>query len=227
MANAFELYARQIEEDGQLYQNVKEAAEPMFKATRCALSEFHLLHADFGNFAAVRAHVRDTMVPAVKACVDSLNDVVRTEDMYYRYRGVWNSALTDAVFALALVHWLENNTLLLLDDVSKAFGMGIEAGGGVHAAGEARRYVRISLEDFLFAVLHLPAELTRLSANVVVQHNYDLPVKIAHFIGELMRSFQQLSLKNDRIRRKFDGLKYELTKAEDILFHLRIRGLVK
>ena len=38
---------------------------------------------------------------------------------------------------------------------------------------------------------------------------------------------QQLDLRNGELRRKFDGLKYDLKKMEDVLLSLKLQGKVK
>ena len=42
------------------------------------------------------------------------------------------------------------------------------------------------------------------------------------------RSFiRLLNLKNDTLRKKFDGIKYDLKKVEEVVYDLSIRGLNK
>lgn len=39
--------------------------------------------------------------------------------------------------------------------------------------------------------------------------------------------FAQLNLRNDALRRKFDGIKYDLQKIEEVLYDMTVRGLGK
>ena len=39
--------------------------------------------------------------------------------------------------------------------------------------------------------------------------------------------FRLLNLKNDNLRKKFDGIKYDLKKVEEVVYDLSIRGLNK
>ena len=55
--------------------------------------------------------------------------------------------------------------------------------------------------------------------------NYKRPQSIAAFLSELDAAFRLLNLKNDALRRKFDGLKYDLKKVEEVVYDLSIRGL--
>lgn len=45
------------------------------------------------------------------------------------------------------------------------------------------------------------------------------------FMAELDAGFRLLNLKNDSLRKKFDGLKYDLKKVEEVVYDLTIRGL--
>lgn len=50
-------------------------------------------------------------------------------------------------------------------------------------------------------------------------------MKIAKFVAELDTGFRLLNLKNDALRKRFDGLKYDLKKVEEVVYDLSIRGL--
>ena len=61
--------------------------------------------------------------------------------------------------------------------------------------------------------------------NSVTSADYGRPYKIAAFVAELDAGFRLLNLKNDSLRKKFDGLKYDLKKIEEVVYDLTIRGL--
>jgi hypothetical protein len=83
----------------------------------------------------------------------------------------------------------------------------------------------IDLEDFLGGIVSLPKELSRLCVNCVTQGNYDLPLAIAAFVSELYSAFQMLNLRNDALRKRYDAIKYELQKIEEVVYDIRVRGL--
>lgn len=66
---------------------------------------------------------------------------------------------------------------------------------------------------------------SRLAVNAVTAGYYSRPVRIARFVGELDSGFRLLNLKNDFLRKKFDGLKYDLKKVEEVVYDVTIRGL--
>lgn len=50
-------------------------------------------------------------------------------------------------------------------------------------------------------------------------------MEIAHFANELNAGFRLLNLKNDGLRKRFDALKYDVKKIEEVVYDLSIRGL--
>ena len=61
--------------------------------------------------------------------------------------------------------------------------------------------------------------------NAVTAGDYARPIRIAKFIGELDSGFRLLNLKNNSLRKRFDGLKYDLKKVEEVVYDVTIRGL--
>ena len=66
----------------------------------------------------------------------------------------------------------------------------------------------------------------------------NLSINLAHWIQVRILFFlrsssfvafapRQLNLKNDNLRKKFDGIKYDLKKVEEVVYDLSIRGLNK
>ncbi|VDO78512.1 unnamed protein product [Onchocerca flexuosa] len=83
----------------------------------------------------------------------------------------------------------------------------------------------LDVEDYLFGLLQLANELSRFSINAVVVGNSILPFKIADFLYDLDAKFRLLNLKNDGLRRRYDALKYDVQRAEQVVYDLTIRGL--
>jgi hypothetical protein len=44
-------------------------------------------------------------------------------------------------------------------------------------------------------------------------------------VSELNAGFRLLNLKNDSLRKRFDALKYDVKKIEEVVYDLSIRGL--
>lgn len=72
-------------------------------------------------------------------------------------------------------------------------------------------------------VLHLFQ--ARFAVNAVTNGDYNRPLQIAKFVSELNAGFRLLNLKNDTLRKRFDALKYDVKKIEEVVYDLSIRGL--
>jgi len=46
-------------------------------------------------------------------------------------------------------------------------------------------------------------------------------------MNDINSGFRLLNLKNDMLRKKFDSLKYDMKKVEEVVYDLSIRGLTK
>jgi hypothetical protein len=84
----------------------------------------------------------------------------------------------------------------------------------------------LTTEEYLLALCALPDELARLATNAVTLGDYEHAVLIRAFVKDLFAGFSLLNLKNDILRRKVDGIKYSVKKAEEIVYDLTVRGLV-
>ena len=66
---------------------------------------------------------------------------------------------------------------------------------------------------------------SRLAVNSVILGDYQRPFDISTFVSDLSAGFRLLNLKNDALRKKFDSLKYDLKKIEEVVYDISIRGL--
>ncbi|KAF5955242.1 hypothetical protein HYC85_008098 [Camellia sinensis] len=67
--------------------------------------------------------------------------------------------------------------------------------------------------------------LPRYVVNQVTAGDYDCPRKVLKFLTDLHAAFRMLNLRNDFLRKKFDGMKYDLRKVEEVYYDVKIRGL--
>ncbi|XP_068755000.1 translin-like [Montipora capricornis] len=135
---------------------------------------------------------------------------------YYRFCDHWWFASQRFAFLGSFIVYLESERLITRPQLAEMLGVQVERGsGGFH----------IDLEDFLTGLLLLANELSRFAVNSVTAADYRRPFRIAMFVAELDAGFRLLNFKNDFLRKKFDGLKYDLKKIEGVVYDLSIRGL--
>ncbi|XP_072902220.1 translin isoform X1 [Hemitrygon akajei] len=138
-------------------------------------------------------------------------------DQYYRFNEHWRFVLQRLIFLAAFVVYLESETLVTRKGVAEILGIEMHRDKGFH----------LDIEDYLSGLLILANELSRLALNSVTAGDYSRPLRISSFINELDSGFRLLNLKNDSLRKRYDGLKYDVKKIEEVVYDLSIRGLGK
>ncbi|XP_026742001.1 translin [Trichoplusia ni] len=136
---------------------------------------------------------------------------------YFKYQEHWRSITQRYCFLIALTIWLETGILATHDTVAQILGI---------SAVEKRCGFHLDIEDYLSGLLQLCSELARLAVNSVTRADYEKPVQISKFVMELNAGFRLLNLKNDHLRKRFDVLKYDVKKIEEVVYDLSIRGLL-
>ncbi|XP_033105675.1 translin-like [Anneissia japonica] len=134
---------------------------------------------------------------------------------YYKFHDHWRFVTQRLIFLSALTTYLETETLITREETAKLFGVEVQRGNGF----------LLDLEDYLHGLLMLSSELSRLAVNSVTAGDYERPLKISSFLGEVNTGFRLLNLKNDSLRKKFDSLKYDIKKVEEVVYDISIRGL--
>lgn len=199
---------------------IKQVTKDIDVLVRGLQSSVASLHTSTTNESiASTASQIEQQLGALRASWPRLNPVVGA-GQFYRYKGMWQNSIRDAVSVAVLRHWLVGNELLSLE--SAAAQLGVVAA----AQGETSDAVSLELEDFLFAVACVPSELARLSVNAVTHGNLELPVRIGAFVSSLYAAFRLLNLKNDFLRKRYDSIKYDQAKCEGVLYDLCVRNLV-
>ncbi|GAB0090217.1 Translin [Sergentomyia squamirostris] len=134
---------------------------------------------------------------------------------YYRYSDHWHFLTQKLVSLVALTVYLEAGFLVSRETVGEVLGLEITQTNGFH----------LELEDYLIGVLQMVTELARFAVNSVTLGDYHRPLMISRFVADLNAGYRLLNLKNDGLRKKFDALKYDVKKIEEIVYDVSIRKL--
>lgn len=164
-----------------------------------------------------------------KACTDAraifekcrdyykqLSDLVPA-GQYYRFSDHWNWTTQRLVSLIALVVYLEAGFLVNRDTCADILGLKNQQGDGFH----------LDLEAYLMGLLQMTNELSRFAINSVTLGDYSRVLSLQRFVADINSGFRLLNLKNDSLRKRFDSLKYDVKKIEEIVYDLSIRGLLK
>ncbi|KAI9266641.1 Translin [Phascolomyces articulosus] len=142
------------------------------------------------------------------------------EDQFYKYNDLWSRSMQQAVFLVVFKHYLETEQLVDIKKIEETIGVKVDLDNSLNE-------FHIQLEEVLHAYISLVNELSRLAVNSVTVGDYDRPLRLSKFVKDLSAGFQLLNLKNDMLRKRFDGIKYDVKKIEEVVYDISLRGLQK
>ena len=87
--------------------------------------------------------------------------------------------------------------------------------------------LKISAESYLLGLCDLVGEIGRLGVHKIIGNDYESAVILQKFVHDLYGKFMHLNLRNSELRKKVDGVKWELKKMEDVILQLKIAGRIK
>ncbi|CAG8486443.1 3693_t:CDS:2 [Acaulospora colombiana] len=186
------------------------------------------------NITAIlnRVHSAQTEEVIVQAAIEKFEEVkqhlsnlaqVVPYQKFYRYNELWTRTVQTSIFHASFVVYLTSERLITPDEIEPMFGV------RVNLKNDLQDF-HISLDEFLHGYTMLTSELVSellslLAINSVTLGNYDRPLRISRFVKELFMGFQLLNLKNDALRKKFDGIKYDIKKIEEVVYDISLRKL--
>ncbi|KXN88166.1 Translin [Leucoagaricus sp. SymC.cos] len=181
-----------------------------------------------GTIAGILNRIHSTPLDALPLLLDSVRPVIQTcqetvsqlalivpENQFWRWKDMWTNSLRTVVSAVAMVEYLTKRDLVSLQEVSDSLGF----------KPEWSDRVVLPVEDYLHGVISLVNDLSRLAVNSVTLGNFEEPIKISIFVKDLFAGFSMLNLKNDVLRRRFDSLKYDIKKIEEVVYDVSLRKL--
>lgn len=211
----FSSFQEFIQEEQTTKEYIRDIVRDLEQKARGMLAIVQGVHqkANKENVDLICKSVRDKF-PSLMENLQKLKEKIPVGE-YYRYHDHWRFVLQRLVFLLAFITYLEKEELVSREETASALCIELNWKDGFH----------LDLDDYLMGILQLASELSRLCMNVVIAGDYETPRKISIFMNELDAAFRLLNLKNDMLRKRFDGLKYDLKKVEEVVYDLSIRGL--
>ncbi|CAN4126150.1 unnamed protein product [Withania somnifera] len=204
-------FRQRLEESGNLRERIRGVATDIDSISRSIYASLLLVHQSRPVAEVIEKAKSQTGV--LKELYGRLSEILREcPGEYYRYHGDWKSETQTVVSLLAFMHWLETGTLVLHNEVEEKLGLTPTEFG-------------LDVDDYLIGICFMSNELPRYVVNQVTAGDYDCPRKVLKFLTDLHAAFRMLNLRNDFLRKKFDGMKYDLRKVEEVFYDVKIRGL--
>jgi len=84
----------------------------------------------------------------------------------------------------------------------------------------------VDIENYLMGLCDLSGELVRKAINSSIKEDYDMVLKIRGFLEHLYTELSNFDFRNGELRRKYDGIKYDVKKLDDVVFQLKMKDKI-
>ncbi|PSN50504.1 Translin [Blattella germanica] len=215
MSDIFSAFQDYLSAEQELREEIRTIVKDIEQTAREILTTLQSIHHEGGvQEIPTKCQQARVMFDTLKGGYGNLAKKIPA-DQYYRYHDHWRFVIQRSAFLAALTVYLESGQLAPKDQVAQMLGVKVSREDGFH----------LDLEDYLMGLLQLSSEMSRFAVNSVTSGDYARPIEISRFIAELNAGFRLLNLKNDSLRKRFDALKYDVKKIEEVVYDLTIRGL--
>ncbi|XP_063544467.1 translin [Cydia strobilella] len=215
ITSIFTEFQKTLDEEQELREVIRTVCKEVDQISREAVTILQVIHHSEDGIAPACQHARELFEKA-RAGYAKLRETVPATD-YYKYHDHWRFMTQRYCFLISLTIWLEKGILATHETVADVLGI---------SAVEEKEGFHLDVEDYLVGLLQMCTELSRLAVNAVTRGDYARPLQISKFVMELNAGFRLLNLKNDHLRKRFDALKYDVKKIEEVVYDLSIRGLL-
>jgi len=86
-----------------------------------------------------------------------------------------------------------------------------------------RDELETTTEEYLLGVCDVAGELVRLAVNRIIKGDMNSACAIRDFVSELYSLLLEFSFRNGDLRKKFDSVKYNLQKLEDLVLQIKMQ----
>lgn len=86
-----------------------------------------------------------------------------------------------------------------------------------------RKSLNVDAEAYLCGLCDLTGELVRKSVNLAINKDFNEAIKIKKLVEEIYGEMLNFDFRNSELRRKFDAIKYNLKKLEDLEYEIKMR----
>lgn len=194
-------------------RQVRDNFDMSYRSVKRAIAELHTAPDLKEACVSIREELSKAGAPlaAIEKAIPEVDDETHTvSNSYYRYSELWQNQRQSVCAAAVMLEFLDADRLPDVEAVVKLLGTD----------------VRLTLDDFLVGVCDAVSDMVRLCTNRVIRNDFETPARCVVFASQIFDAFKELNFRNDFLRKRFDGLKYDVKRLEEIVYDLSIRGLL-
>ncbi len=113
--------------------------------------------------------------------------------------GHYKTAMQEFVEAVSFYHVVKNNKL------------------------PTKASLNVSSEHYLLGLCDLTGELVRKAINYAIKGENKDALRLKNFVSDIYNELMQFDFRNSELRKKFDGIKYDLKKLEDLALQIKFK----
>ncbi|KAF8600215.1 Translin [Ceratobasidium sp. AG-I] len=211
-SNDLQKLSHDFEAESELRDNIRKEVVELDRKARNANGIMNSIHSTRDVKPLVESSSQ-----VVASCSQELARLasVVPPNQFWRWKDMWTRSLQSIIFIAALNEYLTSERLLTLPECEQLLDI----------KSEWKGRLQLPSEDYLHGIIALVNELSRLAVNAVTLGDFSAPVQISVFVRDLYSGFSLLNLKNDSLRRRFDSLKYDMKKIEEVVYDVSLRKL--
>ena len=140
----------------------------------------------------------DSFVKEMQKDLHLLNEYIKKNQKMY-HQGSYKVAIQEYVEAMLYYHYVQTGKLMSHVDLC------------------------VDTDYYLLGLCDLSGELVRKAISAASKGNYKEPFKVKEFIDMVYGELLKFEIRDGELRGKFDGIKYDLKKLEDVCFELKLK----
>jgi len=86
------------------------------------------------------------------------------------------------------------------------------------------KFLKVTTEHYLLGLIDLTGELGRKAVQLAGKGDFKEVVLIRDAVSEIYGELLKFDFRDSDMRRKFDSVKYDLKKLEDLVLDLKLKG---
>ncbi|CEP08424.1 hypothetical protein [Parasitella parasitica] len=210
--NFFNDLQQSLEKESNRKDEIRTTVKELDRACRQLNATLNQVHADPSG------PVPNIDFTQVRETLQTLSKLI-PDNEFFKYNDLWSRSTQQAVFLIVFKSYLDQGKIInIIPTVEETLQVKVDIHNDLNE-------FHIQLEDILHAYISLINDLSRLCVNSVTVGDYERPLTISKHVKDLSAGFQILNLKNDILRKRFDSIKYDVKKIEEVVYDITLRGL--
>lgn len=142
-----------------------------------------------------------SLVKEIKQQLKTLDDFIKKKPKMY-HQGSYKVAVQEYVEALLFFEFMKDRKLA------------------------TRKELNVDTDYYLLGLCDLSGELARKAIQAATKEDYTLTLEVKEIVEHIYNELLKFDIRESELRRKFDSIKYDLKRLEDLCLELKLKDKV-